>query len=1467
MNQKRILTLLLASLGACSLALTGCGETKESPAESTPAQSTPAESTPAESTPSESTPDESTPAESTPDESTPAESTPDESTPDESTPTESTPGESTPEESTSEVEPGDEVASWEVIFNYDDTKSGITVWTEFPVEKSVAPDPENISKKDLTGRHTVPLTGGIENGNYYIAVDAAGYVVYMSYGTGAGFGTPCDGYYYNTADKGIKSADYWSLHDQYDFWPKTATVDGKTVDAWTLFDFLIPQGGFVVKGLYSEANFREFYKELIGDNCPSPKGAQSNAEFDPEHFGSATSKTVEAGSLNGKYVYLNEDRELVVRDRTDEEIMDADGEQEEETYGIQFTTNADDELESYLPLAELQELEGMEDFGQIKGVIIAKGEKELIIQDEEGNCALVYKAGVQEEVGDTIIVRGTTKEADGFIEAIPSSIQKVEGFGTVEAAPVQVISDEDEWFGKAENLFKKVKLEKAEVVFVGSKAVTVKFGDEEVSLYQADGTGLKAGDKIEVVGFYKPYGNKAQLVLTSGIRKFYKVTADTGTGVEESHEVVDSVTLTPSNPDVAYIFVEWQKLEGEEWVKLSSSRELKVVVDGADVKVRAVYEYAPWTNLDDTYQLYRKEQALATSGDSMLTVWTYAEHPDFVLHDENNWAKGSLNASWRTIAIFDAQGKVVYCLSMPANGYGGPHGTWYGRHSDYADYKTNPAFEITYNEDGSVASYKVHIPQGGFAITGYDGEHANKLLPMLLTEGQMEFVGSGGKDFSTQTTMAQYVDKVRVFFDRGSNEIRSYYQHLEGVKLSGAKAGKFEYDEALGLYTATATYGNWNKIEVTVYDKEGQGTVVTNPNDAEHYAKMSGSLWSGAYSDSANVYPDDGSGGSAGLFVHPHGAGDYVLLYDLENNALRFERPVEHSATLNGVAMSWNYTDGVYEGLAQYANWGRPVLVFTDKDGNAKTVTNPADAENYAKMTGKYWSGSYSGSAYFYAEDGSGGDPGVIMHPHGANTLYRFIYNPETNTLEITDVEKPTDAPVVKDYTSMVTESADYKFNYLDEYQAKIDKKVAEVKQAGSYNAVSNLLSEIFYDNENAQMWADSGFSSIVYTDNAKFQSITSAWGGDVMVVNADGKIEFIGNFFGGQKRDLAASKGNYYLRAANAKLSPVVADDGLIQIPEGGFAIQIWYGTNSDATHKLAYSNYDVLRSLVFATLGSTWYEVGKIPADHVVGNTGTEATRAYGENNTLSLAHGAGDIRWSNAFTGYLDNLTVTKEAVTDAYFKGKLVVKQEHTIEAAFQNSLVKTEIARLVIGDDDAFAGIYNGGGVNWCLSNVTNGYLNKFISGEVDYAKTVSNIEAVTMGTSYCGDTYVPLWNTLKSPAAQVGQGVALSGGQEGVLTWNGYSKTYSITKEFGQWNRLILTYTDAEGTAKDLTAVDGEYGLTCTITGDYGRWDDSDYFYPDNGSGGPAGVFTKAACTATISYNPETNTVTIKVAK
>lgn len=176
-------------------------------------------------------------------------------------------------------------SSINVSFNIDNSYDNLTVWTDFEVNGTIGIEPANISNKDLSNRHSVPLTttsafpeiDGSEAkyycGMYYYAVDKNGVIVYASYGTGSGFGSPRDSYYYSTSSKNVFNAPYWSLHDD---WSSLLSNNGPNYDLdgdgileeykHHLYDFLIPEGGFVIKGFYSEEYFVKFYQLIHNTN-------------------------------------------------------------------------------------------------------------------------------------------------------------------------------------------------------------------------------------------------------------------------------------------------------------------------------------------------------------------------------------------------------------------------------------------------------------------------------------------------------------------------------------------------------------------------------------------------------------------------------------------------------------------------------------------------------------------------------------------------------------------------------------------------------------------------------------------------------------------------------------------------------------------------------------------------------------------------------------------------------------------------------------------------------------------------------------------------------------------------------------------------------------------------------------------------------------------------------------------------
>lgn len=187
MNSKKILSMLLVSLGAFTLVLSGCKNNNNDSSTDTSNSEKPSETT--SSTPTDNS---------------------------------STDNTSSSEDTSSSVDVTPEAKTWEVAFNVDVPKEELTVWTDFAIDKSIgvelgdATSKSNLTGKDLTGRTTVPLDS--DPGMYYFAVDADGYLVYASYGLGAGYGSPSDGYYHNLDAADPYNMDFWALHDQFENW-------------------------------------------------------------------------------------------------------------------------------------------------------------------------------------------------------------------------------------------------------------------------------------------------------------------------------------------------------------------------------------------------------------------------------------------------------------------------------------------------------------------------------------------------------------------------------------------------------------------------------------------------------------------------------------------------------------------------------------------------------------------------------------------------------------------------------------------------------------------------------------------------------------------------------------------------------------------------------------------------------------------------------------------------------------------------------------------------------------------------------------------------------------------------------------------------------------------------------------------------------------------------------------------------
>ncbi|MCI5745367.1 MAG: hypothetical protein MR270_03700 [Erysipelotrichaceae bacterium] len=1297
MNSKKLLSSLLISLGVFSLVLTGCGNNQTSESSQPSEPNTPSSEEPSTESSQEVSSEESSEVSS--EESSEVSSE-----------------ESSVEESSSEDRVLPEAVTYDVEFNYDDSATNITVWTDYDVEGTAAPFINNISQvEENAERHTVPLKDDVNCGDYYFAVDAQGYIVYASYGTGSGYGGPMDGYYHNYADSDPWKMDVWSLHDEFAGWPETAIIDGVEVPAWNLFDFMVPKGGFVVKGNAREVTFQKLWKQITG--------LATNAPVRDNTFLENTTKD---GALDHLYLSLNEDHKLSVRERLADEIKNADGEQEFATPSKGFESTDADTVVTYTPVSTLATLDDDTLVNNVKGVITYRNGKEAVIQDETGAGVLLYSDDLNNDayqVGVTIAFNAKKITYGGDVELKElTDITVLERYGSIPAVtPTVVTADNvaDVWV--AENNYKSFKLVKATVVSINtSKSSVVKIGDTEITLYRAAfPETVSVGDTVDVLCTMVNFNGSVQGKVGSStdISRYYNVSVDVDgvdgvlEAVTTAHASGDVVELVANNADNKYQFTHWEVMSIDEegtvsWVIVEGSEgqaELEITVGEADASYRAVFEYAAWNNLSSDMGLSLQAPVSVLNADAGADATAVMVDADAKLHTEGDWGKGNSDSRWRLVIVVDEQGRINYLVSNPANGYGGPMGTGYYVNPALDDYTTNPAFNLLEGygpwtpEDGSAAAkFEIVVPEGGFVINSH-GSAATALLKALgLTDTSDAAVNTRNNGIS---------DDTRLFYDNVNKTVRVYVPSLEeGNYLVSMNVNGYGSETGIGVFVDDET----NPMASTKVD--GRHTF------------------------------DNANGWRYCFAVNAEGR----IIYASYGFGAGYASPADDFYTDGSITKSTSANQGQLVGdffkLADdFVAWG--------EDNGASGAFSHYEA---LVPTGGFVVSGYNEDANMSAlwADIFGETLAAVGNELNINTVAAGTFNDitvrlvEVNGVKQIKVVHPDEVEVpTRDYTSITLDSS-YNLNFYDTYAEAVDAKVAALKEADpSFAVPTEAVSEIYYDNIDNRMWGDTGFSSILLTSEANWTANTKNQWAYTMICNAEGKIEWIGQ--------LNNPKANYYLRSATFASSPAYdVATGTMVIPEGGFAYTQWASDNAEATHNIVYSGYDVVRALVMSQVGSAWTTIGTVPTDKRVGLEGTNAVD-YGHDTTLQVAKGT-DVTFSNIFTGFLDDLTVSRvDIAEDPIFKGKLVVTRERTIKSAIQRGLVKTELAKVLLGEE-TFVANYNGGGINWALTNPILQNINSLLNDEKTYADVVSTIEAMTLDTSYFGDTYTPLWALINA---------------------------------------------------------------------------------------------------------------------
>lgn len=183
--------------------------------------------------------------------------------------------------------------AYEVLNPETDPDGKFAVYTDEDVNGTTAPLSENTWGNVPEGRKTFFKEIQYRYG-YTIAVDAEGYIVYASYGLNNGYGSPADGFYSRVGGEG-KNNPIFYVADNWAPWPDPN---------FGSFDWVVPEGGFVVTGLATHPTMVNLIKHLTGVETV-PTG--NNALFE--------NQTAD-GSLDKWHLSLTEIGNIRVQDRT-----------------------------------------------------------------------------------------------------------------------------------------------------------------------------------------------------------------------------------------------------------------------------------------------------------------------------------------------------------------------------------------------------------------------------------------------------------------------------------------------------------------------------------------------------------------------------------------------------------------------------------------------------------------------------------------------------------------------------------------------------------------------------------------------------------------------------------------------------------------------------------------------------------------------------------------------------------------------------------------------------------------------------------------------------------------------------------------------------------------------------------------------------------------------------------------------
>ena len=146
----------------------------------------------------------------------------------------------------------------------------------------------------------------VELKDFTVAVDSSGKIIYASK-TSTGYGGPADGFYHdgNYICEPGKICGIFSLDYRFAGWPNTTYIDGQLVNAWTLYDVVVPYGGYIITGseeqmtpLLQEID-PQFYSSGIFFEMVNDGSYNDNIRITAEIYGTYGLIGVKKGSYSG----------------------------------------------------------------------------------------------------------------------------------------------------------------------------------------------------------------------------------------------------------------------------------------------------------------------------------------------------------------------------------------------------------------------------------------------------------------------------------------------------------------------------------------------------------------------------------------------------------------------------------------------------------------------------------------------------------------------------------------------------------------------------------------------------------------------------------------------------------------------------------------------------------------------------------------------------------------------------------------------------------------------------------------------------------------------------------------------------------------------------------------------------------------------------------------------------------------